>query len=47
MNGNPHKKMTLEDRGRKVRHIGRRDRKVWKFWKRRNRKQFRKMIKQM
>ena len=46
MKGNPHKKLTFEDRARKVHHLSRRDRKVWNFWKRRNRKMFRKMMKQ-
>ena len=45
MKGNLHKKMTLEDRTRKVLHLGRKDRKVHHFWKRRNRKLFRKMMK--
>lgn len=45
MKGNPHKKMTFEDRLPKVLHLGRHERKVWKFFKRRNRKLFRKTMK--
>ena len=45
MKGNPHKKMTFEDRLPKVLHLGRHERKVWKLFKRRNRKLFRKDMK--
>ena len=45
MKGNPHKKMTFEDSLPKVLRLGRHERKVWKFFKRRNRKLFRKMMK--
>ena len=45
MKGNPHKKMTWEDRLPKVLHLGRHEKKVWNFYKRRNRKMFRRMLK--
>lgn len=45
MKGNTYKKMTFEDRGPKVFHCGRHNRKVWSFYKRRNRKLFRKKMK--
>ena len=46
MKGNPQKKMTYEDRfDRKYACWVRNHRKAWMFWKRRNRKLFRKEMK--
>lgn len=46
MKGNPHKKLTFEDKF--DRHYAcwvKNNRKAWYFWKRSNRKQFRQMMK--
>jgi len=46
MKSNIHKKMTFEDKfDRKYACWVKNNRKAWHFWKRRNRKQFRKIMK--
>lgn len=46
MKGNIHKKMTFEDRfDRKFACWVKNNRKAWKFWKRKNRKDFRSKMK--
>ena len=47
MKSNIHKKMTFEDKfDRKYACWVKNNRKAWHFWKRRNRKQFRKIMKE-
>lgn len=47
MKSNIHKKMTFEDKfDRKYAYWIKNKRKAWYFWKRRNRKQFRKIMKE-
>lgn len=47
MKGNPHKKLTFEDRfDRKYACWVKNNRKAWRYWKRKNKKDFRRIMKE-
>ena len=47
MKGNPHKKMTFEDKfDRRYACWVKNNRKAWRWWKKKNRKDFRRMMKE-